>query len=77
LICCATAAGDAHSSLVSSDLSVTRIFKHGVREGIDVSVEISPSPYVSQALFEKHVSAVLIPTVESNRRLPGFEKMLV
>jgi hypothetical protein len=53
---------------------LTRIFEHGVGEGIHLRVEISPSSYVSHALFEKHVGVVLIPAIESNRNLPGCEK---
>jgi hypothetical protein len=72
LICCITAAGDAYCrSLVSNDSSVTQIFEHRVRAGIDLSVEISSSAYVMQAIFEKYVDQVLVPAVGSNRSLPG------
>jgi hypothetical protein len=53
---------------------VRHIVEHGVQEGIDLSVEILPSPYVSQALFEKYVYAVRILAVESNCGLLGCEK---
>jgi hypothetical protein len=75
LICCVTAAGNAYCPfLVSSDPSGTPIFEHGVRDGIDFGVKISPSSYVRQALSEKSVDAVPIPALESNRKLPGCEK---
>jgi hypothetical protein len=51
-----------------------RTFEHGAREEIDLSVEMSPSPYITQTFSEKNADAVLIPVVESNRRHPGCEK---
>jgi hypothetical protein len=71
LIGCVTAAGDAYCPLLlSADQSVRQIFETGVRDGIDLKVEIPSSPYVTQAIFNKHIDEVLIPAVISNRGLP-------
>jgi hypothetical protein len=70
LICCVTAAGDAYCPLLASaDESVRQIFKTGVRDGIDLKVEIASSPYVIQAIFNKYIDEILIPAVISNRSL--------
>jgi hypothetical protein len=64
LVCCVTAAGDAYCPLlVSSDPAARAIFKHQIRDGI----EISPWPYVNAEIFERYVDTVLIPAVEVNR----------
>jgi hypothetical protein len=69
------AAGDAdYPCFVSSDSSATRIFEPGVRDGIDLKVEIASLACATQSIFEKYVDQVLVPTVESNRWLPGCAK---
>jgi hypothetical protein len=71
LFCCVTAAGHAYCPLlVSADQSVRQLFKTGVRDGIDLKVEIASSPYVTQVIFNKCIDEVLIPAVISNRGLP-------
>jgi hypothetical protein len=75
LVCCVTAAGDAYCPLlVSSDPAPRAVFGHQMREGIDLQIEINPSPYVNGEIFEKYVDTVLIPAVDANRQLPGCDK---
>jgi hypothetical protein len=75
LVCCVTAAGDAHYPLlVSSDPATRAVFEHQIRDGIDLQIEIRPSPYVNAEIFERYVDTVLIPTAQANRQLPGCDK---
>jgi hypothetical protein len=75
LACCVMAAGDAYCPLlVSSDPAARAVFEHQIRDGIDLQIEISLSPYVNAEIFERYVDTVLIPAVEANRQLPGCDK---
>jgi hypothetical protein len=68
LVCCVTAAGDAYCPLlVSSDPAARAACKHQIRDGIDLQIEISHSPYVNVEICERYVDAILIPAVEANR----------
>jgi hypothetical protein len=72
LVCCVTAAGDAYCPLlVSADPHVIDVFDTGIRNGIDLKIEISHSPYVNQQLFEKYLDEIVLPAVVSNRELEG------
>jgi hypothetical protein len=72
LICCITAASDPYSPLViSANLYVTQVFNKGVRNGIELKIQITPWPYATQAIFEKYVDEVLIPAVTAIRNLDG------
>jgi hypothetical protein len=72
LDCCVTAAGDVYYALLASgDRSKTQISDTGVRDGIDLKIEIASSPYVTQDIFDKDIDEILIPAVISNRDLPG------
>jgi hypothetical protein len=55
-----------------------RTAQHGqclsIRDGIDLQIEISPSPDVNAEIFERHIDTVLIPAVEANRQIPGCDK---
>jgi hypothetical protein len=62
------------SFFVSSDPAARAVFEHRIREGVDLQIEIDPSPYVNAEIFERYVDAVLIPAVEANRQLPGCDK---
>jgi hypothetical protein len=74
VICCVTAARDAYCPfLVSADQSVRQIFEIGVQDSIDLNVEITSSPYVTQVIFNKYIHEGLIPVVISNRGLPGYK----
>jgi hypothetical protein len=62
------------SLFVSSDRAAWAASEHQIRDGIDLQIEISPSPYVNAEIFERYVDTVLIPAVEANRQLPGCDK---
>jgi hypothetical protein len=67
LVCCVTAAGDTYCPLlVSSDPAARAVFEHQIRDGIDIQIEINPSPSVNAEIFERYADAVLIPAVEAN-----------
>jgi hypothetical protein len=75
LICCVTAAGDAYCPLlVSSDPATRAVFEDQIRDGIDLQIEISSSPYVNAEIIERYVDTVLIPALEADRQLPGCDK---
>jgi hypothetical protein len=77
LICCITAAGDAHCPLlVSREPSITQGFNHRHRGGIDLKIQIAKSAYVAKEIFESYDDTVLIPAVESNRTLKGCNNKL-
>jgi hypothetical protein len=68
LVCCVTAAEDAYCPpLVSSDREARAVFEYQIRDGIDLQIEIGPSPYVNAEIFEIYVDTVLILAVEANR----------
>jgi hypothetical protein len=72
LIYCITAAGDAYCPLlVSTKPSITQVFNHAPRDGIDLQIQIAKSAYVTKEIFESYDDTVLIPAVESNRTLKG------
>jgi hypothetical protein len=74
LIYCITIAGDAYCLLLGSEeQSVRQIFKTGVRDGLDLQVEIASSPDVTQAIFNNYSDKVSIPALSSNRSLAGCE----
>jgi hypothetical protein len=69
LVCCPTAAGDAYYRLLaSSDPAAWAVFEYQIREGVDLQIAISPSPYVNAEVFERYVDTALIPAVEANRQ---------
>jgi hypothetical protein len=71
LLCCLSASGDAYCPLlVSAKESVSRVFDLGIRDGIDLHVEIAPSRYITKESFLAYLMSVVIPAVESNRNVP-------
>jgi hypothetical protein len=56
------------------DPAAPAVFEHQIRDGIDLQIEINPSPYVNADIFERHIDTVLIPAVEANQQLPGCDK---
>lgn len=75
LLCCVSASGDAYCPLLVSAYSqASSVFDCGLRDGIDVKIEIRDSPYINAELFEQYVRDVFFPMVESNRGLPGCER---
>jgi hypothetical protein len=50
---------------------VLGIFERGVRPGIDLKITIRASPYITTELFAQYIHEVFIPTLTSNREMPG------
>jgi hypothetical protein len=48
-----------------------RIFERGIRENIDLKLEIRQVPHVDAELFNQYIKAIFIPTDAANRELPG------
>jgi hypothetical protein len=74
LVCLISASGDAYCPLViSNDRRVLGIFEKGVRPGIDLRITIQTSPYITTELFEQYIQEVFIPSLTSNREIPGCQ----
>jgi hypothetical protein len=73
LICCITAAG---LLLVSPDPAVRKVFDQGVRESIDLRIEIAPSPYANAEIFDHYCYTVLIPVGHRLARLRDLKTKL-
>jgi hypothetical protein len=52
---------------------VLGLFEIGVHDGIDLLIKIAESPYVAKELFLEYLGNVVIPSIESNRELPGCQ----
>jgi hypothetical protein len=46
----------------------------GVRDGIDPRIKIAESPYIVQTLSIECLRDILIPSIESNREFPGYQR---
>jgi hypothetical protein len=78
LICWITAAGDPTAPLVTSaNRHITHVHNTEVWDGIEFTIEIAPSPYAKQAIFEKCMGDVLILAVTANRNFDGYTNKLV
>jgi hypothetical protein len=72
LLCCVSASGDAYCPLlVAPRPNAARIFEKGVRENIDLKLEIRQTPYVDAQIFNAYIKDVFLPTIAANRELPG------
>jgi hypothetical protein len=72
LIYCGAAAGGAYCPrLISVSHRITLVFNTGMRNGIELTIEIAPLFYTTQAIFERCVNEVLIPAVTANCSFDG------
>jgi hypothetical protein len=75
LLCCVSASGGAYCPLhVSAKKSVARLFDSGIRDGIDLRIEIAHSLYVRKESFLAYLRDVVIPSIESNQNLSGCQE---
>jgi hypothetical protein len=51
--------------------SVSQPFDLGIRDGIDLRIEIAHSPYVTRKSFLAYLRDVMVPSIKSNWNLPG------
>jgi hypothetical protein len=73
--CCIFASGGAFCQLlVRAKQSVLRLCEMVIRDGRDLRIKIAESPYVTKELFLEYLRDVLIPSIESNRALPGCQR---
>jgi hypothetical protein len=71
LLCCVSASGDAYSPLlIAPHPKGQRIFEKGIRENIDLKLEIRQVPYVDAEPFNQYINKIFIPTVAANRESP-------
>jgi hypothetical protein len=54
---------------VSAERAVRQVFDTGVREDIDLKIEIASSPYVTQEIFNKYIDEDVIPAIILNQDL--------
>lgn len=75
LLACISATGDSLTPhfIVSSN-SAKQVFQLGIREGIDLNITTNTSPYVNEEIFHTYIEKTLIPYVNNQRRIEGFEK---
>jgi hypothetical protein len=72
LLCCIAASADAYSPLlITPHPKARRIFEKGIRENVDLKLEIWQVPYVDAELFNQYIKEIFIPTVTANLELPG------
>jgi hypothetical protein len=57
--------------LVIFDPAVRQLFDQGVREGIDLRIEIAPSPHAKAEITDRYYDTLLIPADVSNREIEG------
>jgi hypothetical protein len=73
LLCCVSASGDAHFPLLIAPHSkARRIFEKGIRENIDLKLEIRQVSDLDAELFSQHIKEIFIPTIAANRELPRY-----
>jgi hypothetical protein len=53
-----------------------KIFDTGVRDHIDLIVEVRQPAYATAELFHRYITEVFLPVLETNRQLPGCENKL-
>jgi hypothetical protein len=72
LLCCVSGSGDAYSPLfITPHPKARRISEKGIRENIDLKLEIRQVPYVDTDLFNQYIKKIFIQTVAASRELPG------
>jgi hypothetical protein len=77
LLCCVTASGDSYCPiLIAPTASARKLLDTGVKDRIDLSIEVRQPPYATAQLFHPYVTEVFFPALETNRQLPGCENKL-
>jgi hypothetical protein len=75
LLSCISASGDADCPLLlSANRRVLSISDKGVRNKIDLQIEIVQSPHMTRDIFLEYIRDVPIAAVENNRLIPGCLK---
>jgi hypothetical protein len=77
LLCCLTASGDSYClMLITATASARKLFDTGVRDHIDLIIEVRQPAYVTAELFHCYITEVFFSTLETNRQRTGCENKL-
>jgi hypothetical protein len=77
LLCCVTASRDSYSPMqIAPTVSARKPFDIGVRDHIDLIIEVRQPAYATAELFYRYITEVFFLTLETNRQLPGCENRL-
>jgi hypothetical protein len=60
--------------VIASDRQVLGIFEKGIRPDVDLKMAVQASPYLTTELFGQYTHEVFIPSVKSNREMPGCQE---
>jgi hypothetical protein len=59
--------------LIAPTASAKELFDTGVRDHINLIIEIKQPASATAELFHRYITEVFFPTLETNRQLPGCE----
>jgi hypothetical protein len=77
LLCCVTASGDSYCAmLIAPTVSARKLFDTGVKNHIDLIIEVKQPAYVTAELFHRYITEVFFSALETNQQLRGCENML-
>jgi hypothetical protein len=62
--------------LIAPTVSARTLFDIGVRDHIDLVIELKQPAYATAQLFHHYITEVFFPALETNRQLPGCENKL-
>jgi hypothetical protein len=72
LLCCVTAAGDSYCPLlIAPNAGATKLFDTGIRDHIDLMIEIRQPAYATADLFRRYIQEIFFPALAANREMPG------
>jgi hypothetical protein len=74
LLYCVAASRDSYClMLIAPTASARKLFDTGVRDDIDLIIEMRQPVYTTAELFHRYIAEVFFPTLETNRHLPNCE----
>jgi hypothetical protein len=74
LLYCVTASGDSYCSmLIAPTASSRKLFDTGVKDHIDLIIEVRQPASATAELFHCYIMEVFFPALETNRQLPSCE----
>jgi hypothetical protein len=72
LLCRVTASRDSYCPmLIAPTASARKLFDTGVREHIDLIIEVRQPAYATAELVHRYITEVFFPALETNRPLSG------
>jgi hypothetical protein len=77
LLCCITAAGDSYCPLlIAPNAGARKLFDTGVRDHVDLMIEIRQPAYATADLFRRYIEEIFFPALAANREMPGCRDKL-